>query len=153
MNAEGKASLLPKSDQDRCITCTDECIIPTNARIMSNSSWNSLFSSFRSESGSRPAYIWPSMFCCDTDPDTVPYNSYISSQKSECYFRSLNKKTMNCNCTDPFAIEVCPLHALNTSIKTVTSSNEAKEENVLHFGTLPNCQCGQKYLKVSSSTS
>ena len=93
------------------------------------------------------------MSCCDTDPDTVPYNSYISSQKSECYFRSLNKKTMNCNCTDPFAIEVCPLHALNTSIKTVTSSNEAKEENVLHFGTLPNCQCGQKYLKVSSSTS
>ena len=36
MNAEGKASLLPKSDQDRCITCTDECIIPTNARFMSN---------------------------------------------------------------------------------------------------------------------
>ena len=88
------------------------------------------------------------MSCCDTDPDTVPNNSYIS-QKSECYFRSLNKKTMNCNCTDPFAIEVCPLHALNASIKTVTSSNEAKEENVLHFGTLPNCQCGQKYLKVS----
>ena len=89
---------------------------------------------FRSESQHRdskqtPAYIWPK---CKQIQE--------SSERSEFL-----RKKANCNCADPFAIEVCPKHSDTTSKSILTKVSTEK----IHFGTLPSCECGQKYLKVT----